>query len=136
MYAYEASMKELVSSHLVNTMEKITRFMILFSIVSESKYHILNENSIWKNIRCYRDGNSETMFTKNETILIIKKNIFTPIFYPLAQTMDRTWTLNLRVIIYDNNYSSIIDIYFYETFSTLSQTFSTCAKLFRHPVWH
>jgi hypothetical protein len=37
-------------------------------------------------------------------------------------------------LIYNNNYSSIIDIDFYETFSTLSQTFSAHAQLFRHPV--
>ena len=44
----------------------------------------------------------------------------------------------LRKIIYkkryDNDLSSIINIYFYETFSTLTQTFSACAQLFRHPV--
>ncbi len=32
------------------------------------------------------------------------------------------------VIIYDNNYTLIIDIYFYETFSTLTQTFSACTQ--------
>jgi hypothetical protein len=37
--------------------------------------------------------------------------------------------------LYDNDYSSIIDIYFYETFATPTQTFSACAQLFRHPVW-
>jgi len=36
--------------------------------------------------------------------------------------------------LYDNNLTSIIDIYFYETFYTLTQTFSACAQLFRHPV--
>ncbi len=35
----------------------------------------------------------------------------------------------------DNDYSLIIDIYFYDTFSTLTQTFSACNQLFRHPVW-
>ncbi len=39
-------------------------------------------------------------------------------------------------LVYDNNYSSIINIYFYETFSTLFQTFCAYAQLFRHPVWH
>jgi hypothetical protein len=38
-------------------------------------------------------------------------------------------------LIYHNNNSSIIDIYFYETFSSQTQTFSACAQLFRHPVW-
>jgi hypothetical protein len=38
------------------------------------------------------------------------------------------------IILYNNDYSSIIDIYFYDTFSTLTQTFSTRAQLFRHPV--
>jgi hypothetical protein len=28
----------------------------------------------------------------------------------------------------------IIDIYFYETFSTPTQNFSACAQLFKHPV--
>jgi len=36
--------------------------------------------------------------------------------------------------LYDNKLTSIIDIYFYETFSTITQTFSACAQLFRHPV--
>jgi hypothetical protein len=36
--------------------------------------------------------------------------------------------------LYDNDYSLIIDIYFYETFSTLTQTSAACAQLFRHPV--
>ncbi len=37
-------------------------------------------------------------------------------------------------MVYDNDYSSIIDRYFYDTFSTLTQTFNACAQLFRHPV--
>jgi hypothetical protein len=37
--------------------------------------------------------------------------------------------------IYDNDLSSIIDIYFYDSFSTLSQIFGAYAQLFRHPVW-
>ncbi len=41
---------------------------------------------------------------------------------------------SLKVKIYDNDYLSIIDIYFYETFSTPTQTFSACARLFRQPV--
>ncbi len=48
--------------------------------------------------------------------------------------LEKTFILNK--MIYDNDYSSIIDIYFYETFSTLTQTFSACAQLLRHPVRH
>ena len=36
--------------------------------------------------------------------------------------------------LYDNKLTSIIDIYFYETFSTITQTFSARDQLFRHPV--
>ncbi len=35
----------------------------------------------------------------------------------------------------NNDFTSIIDIYFYETFSTLIKTISACTSLFRHPVW-
>jgi len=36
--------------------------------------------------------------------------------------------------IYNNDYSLFIDIYFYETFSTLTQTYNACAQFFRCPV--
>ncbi len=49
----------------------------------------------------------------------------------MKMKMKKKMEMNL---IYDNDLTSIIDIYFYETFSTLTQTFSTCAQLFRHPV--
>ncbi len=35
---------------------------------------------------------------------------------------------------YDNDESSIIDIYFYDTFSTLTQTLRAHDQLFRHTV--
>jgi len=35
--------------------------------------------------------------------------------------------------LYDNDYSSIIDIYFYETFSTPSWTFSALAQTLKTP---
>jgi len=51
---------------------------------------------------------------------------------------ERTYNLfwaEFSFLIYDNDYSSVIDIYFYATFSTLTQTFSAFTQLFRHPVW-
>jgi len=48
-----------------------------------------------------------------------------------------TYTLNVEkvLIIYDNEYATIIDIYFYEFFQPF-QTSSACApKHLRHPVW-
>ncbi len=56
-----------------------------------------------------------------------------PIFNEVVKALKWKWQSDK---LYDNNYSSIIKIYFYETFSTLTQTFSTCIQLFRHPVWH
>ncbi len=41
---------------------------------------------------------------------------------------------SLFMNIYNKDYSSIIDIYYYNTFSTLTQTFRARAQLFRHPV--
>ncbi len=57
----------------------------------------------------------------------------------LFQTLLKVHNIGPRAYIvgagiYNNNYSSIIDIYFFDTFSTLTQTFSACAQLFRHPV--
>jgi hypothetical protein len=52
------------------------------------------------------------------------------IMRPLSlKTLDVT-PVYLLLSKYDNDYSLIIDIYYYETFSTLTQTFSACAQLF------
>ncbi len=40
------------------------------------------------------------------------------------------------IYLYDNNFILIIDIYFYETFSTPNLWKSNCASIFRHPVRH
>ncbi len=37
---------------------------------------------------------------------------------------------------YDINFTSIFDIYFYETFSTSNSFKSARTPVFRHPVWH
>ncbi len=45
------------------------------------------------------------------------------------------WYYKSLVILYENEYTSIIDIYFYEFFPPF-QTSSACApKHLRHPVW-
>ncbi len=38
--------------------------------------------------------------------------------------------------LYDNDFTSIINIHFYETYSTSNLYKSARASLFRHPVWH
>jgi len=55
--------------------------------------------------------------------------------WTLGWSGNSSTTLLPPIVIYNNDLTSIIDIYFYETFSTLTQTFSACAQLFRHPVW-
>jgi hypothetical protein len=48
------------------------------------------------------------------------------------QRVCLTSVISLQILqLYNNDYSLIIDIYFYEAFSTL-----TCAQLFKHPVRH
>jgi len=46
------------------------------------------------------------------------------------------WPISTNIYEYDNEYASIIDIYFYEFFQSF-QTSSACApKHLRHPVCH
>ncbi len=55
------------------------------------------------------------------------------------KTLWPAHTLNTskdRWILCDNNFTSIIDTYFYETFSNMtSQKISARVSFFRHPVW-
>ncbi len=56
------------------------------------------------------------------------------VFCPSVCKFPISITLPSQTILYNKNYSLIIDIYYYETFSTPTQTFSACTQLFIHPV--
>ncbi len=72
-----------------------------------------------------RKKNEEEFLTKNGSILKGGANAI-KLFLPVSAGILNT--------LYDNDYSSIIDIYFYEAFSTLNHTLALALQLFRHPV--